>query len=243
MHKALETLIDLQDLDIRLQRLEAAKGDLPQKVQSLSVQVRETNAWLEQKIAEKQSMSAERIAITNEVEILKQKLKKYKVQLYAVKNNKEYDAITTEIETSEQKINEQEYKILELEESTSQLEEMIESTQGRLAEMRASLIDCQKDLEAKLAATKTEEEALRSRRLEMVKDLPKPVLAAYERIRQGRSGVAVAKLINSACSECSSRIPPQRGLEIRMMDKIHLCEVCGRIVVWKEDYLHVEDSQ
>ncbi|MBN1466633.1 hypothetical protein JXA02_12830 [candidate division KSB1 bacterium] len=243
MHKALVTLIDLQELDARLKHLEAAKGDLPHKVQSLNAQVEETNAWLEQKIAEKESTSAERVATINDAELLKEKLKKYKVQLYAVKTNKEYDAITMEIETAEQKIDEQEYKSLELEESLSQLEEMITSTQKRVEEMRESLIDYRKDLEAKLATTRAEEEVLRSRRLEMVKNLPKPVLSAYERIRQGRGGVAVAKLINGACSECSSRIPPQRALEIRMMDKINLCEVCGRIVVWKEDYLHVEESQ
>ncbi|MBN1558659.1 hypothetical protein JW998_00300 [candidate division KSB1 bacterium] len=243
MHKVLETLIDLQDVDTRLQRLEAAKGDLPQRVQNVSAQVEETKTILEQKMAEKETISSEQKTIHTDVEELKQKLKKYKVQLYEVKTNKEYDAITLEIETSEQKIDEQEYRNLELEEASAKLDEVIASLQEKIVDLSELLIDYRKDLEAKLAATKTEEEALRSRRAEMVQNLTKPILSAYERIRQGRGGVAVAKLINGACSECSSRIPPQRALEIRMMDRMYLCEVCGRIVVWTQDYQPVENAK
>ena len=242
MQKVLEILIDLQDVDSRLQSLEAAKGDLPQRVQSLSAQVEQTNEMLDQKSEEKESLSSERRTINNDVEVLKQKLKKYKVQLYEVKTNKEYDAITVEIETSEKTIDEQEYKSLELEESILQLENEIISIKEKLDDMNALLVEYKKDLDAKMAATKAEEETLQNRRAEMTSGLPRPILASYERIRQGRGGVAVAKLINGACSECSSRIPPQRGLEIRMMDKINLCEVCGRIVVWKPEFQHVEET-
>ena len=243
MQKVLETLINLQDVDSHLQRLDAAKGDLPQKVENLCVRVEQTQALLDEKMNAKESASQEKRTVDSDVVILKEKLKKYKVQLYEVKTNKEYDAITLEIETSEQKIDEQEFKSLELEELMTQLDQEIASIETNLSEMNELLVEHKKDLAAKLAATKAEEETLQMKRADMVLVLPKPTLAAYERIRQGRGGVAVSQLINGACSECSSRIPPQRALEIRMMDKINLCEVCGRIVVWKQEYHQVEETE
>ena len=83
-----------------------------------------------------------------------------------------------------------------------------------------------------MATTRDEEHKLFREREETVKGLPRQILSTYNRIRSGRGGVALAMLRDGACSECSSRIPPQRGLEIRQMDKLYLCEVCGRIMIW-----------
>ncbi len=87
-------------------------------------------------------------------------------------------------------------------------------------------------LDAMLAVTQEQEERLRLRRQEIAGALTRPIYSTYERIRQGRSGIAVAYLKDGSCSQCSTRIPPQRGLEIRMMNRVYLCEVCGRIMLW-----------
>lgn len=240
MQKVLDTLIILQEIDIQIQRLEAEKGDLPQKVESLSAEVEQTQQQLEQKNLRKNDTVREKVVLDNEVELLQSKLKKYKVQLYEVKTNKEYDAITIEIETSEQAINEKGYKSLELEEAITALDDDIKALTARLQEQRERLADSRKELEAKLAKTQAEEDALRQKRVASAADVPRPILASYDRIRQGRGGVAVSRLINGNCEACSSRIPPQRALEVRMMNKINLCEVCGRIVVWKPEYLEIQ---
>ncbi len=241
MHKVLETLMDLQNVDLHIQQLEADKGDLPQKVQSLSAQVDQTQSQLDEKGRQKKETLSEKMGLDNEVELLQEKLKKYKVQLYQVKTNKEYDAITLEIETSQQAIEEKGFKSLELEETAATLEEEIKAIEEQLDELRQQLVASKGDLEKKLAKTKVEEDALQEKRVDLTKGLSRPILASYERIRQGRGGVAVSRLVNGACEACSSRIPPQRALEVRMMDKINLCEVCGRIVVWKPEFSHVND--
>ncbi|MBN1482671.1 hypothetical protein EH223_11810 [candidate division KSB1 bacterium] len=243
MQQVLETLIELQEVDSKLQRLEAEKGDLPEKVENLSNEIQHIRASLDQKKEEMTTIIVERKSTSHDVEIFQQKLKKYKVQLYQVKTNKEYDAITLEIETTEQKIDELEYKILEFEEAQNKLKGEISNIETQLNELSTLLVDKKKDLEIKLSATRAEEETLRGQRTTLVQKLPRPILSSYERIRLGRGGVAVAKLINGACSACSSRIPPQRGLEIRMMNKINLCEVCGRIVVWKPEYTAMNETE
>jgi predicted nucleic acid-binding Zn-ribbon protein len=239
LQKVLDTLIDLQEIDIQIQRLEAEKGDLPQKVQSLSDAVDQTQQQLEDKKQQKKETLSEKLVLDNDVELLQTKLKKYKVQLYEVKTNKEYDAITLEIETSEQAIEEKGYKSLELEEAISVLDEEIKNITEKLSEQSNQLVESKKELEAKLEKTQVEEDAMRAKRASLAGELSRPVLASYDRIRQGRGGVAVSKLINGNCQECSSRVPPQRALEVRMMNKINLCEVCGRIVVWKPEYMEI----
>lgn len=225
-------MIKLQEIDLQLLILEEEKGDLPQKVKRLSDQCGVIHEKLEAIKQDKKANELEMKKVEADVEMLKDKLKKYKVQLYQVKTNKEYDAMTTEIETSEQKIDEYEYSILELEEKIKKQDEEIVQLTLKNDDLDKELNSNKKDLEARMALTHENEKKLQSNRNKLVGTVPKPTLSAYERIRGARAGKAIALLKNGACSECSTRIPPQRGLEIRMMNSLYLCEVCGRILVW-----------
>jgi uncharacterized protein len=235
LHKIMETIMNLQDIDSQLQKLELGKGDLPAKVKALSGEVERTREILSQKTADHASNIAEHTSVDQQVTLTKDRLNKYKVQQYQVKNNKEYDAITTEIETALKVKFEQEYRSEELKEMIEQSAKEIEQTDAHLKELEESLTNLRVELENKLAITHEEEKALIAQRQTVALLVPKPILSTYERIRQGRGGYAVALLQQGACSQCSSRVPPQRGLEIRMMNKINLCEVCGRILVWKPE--------
>lgn len=234
MYRVLETLIDLQDIDTQLQQLEGEKGDLPQRVREFEAEVEQTRSQLSQKIEQKETDTHEKSSLDNDVAILKEKLKKYKVQLYQVKTNKEYDAITVEIEISQDHIDEKEFRSLELEESLNEQEETIAELQTKLNAQEHDLKVLRADLDAKLEKTREREEALRQKREAVQSQLPRPIYSTYERIRAARNGTAVALLEDGACNACSSRVPPQRGLEIRMMNQINTCEVCGRILVWRE---------
>jgi uncharacterized protein len=235
LHKILETIMNLQDIDTQLQKLELGKGDLPAKVKAFSGEVERTREILSQKKANHAANLAEQASVDLQVTLVKDRLNKYKVQQYQVKNNKEYDAITTEIETALKNKDDLEYRIEELKEMIALAEKEIEHTEAHLKELEESLTSLRAELEKKLAITHEEEKALIAKRQTVVPLVPKPILSTYERIRQGRGGYAVAMLQQGACSQCSSRVPPQRGLEIRMMNKINLCEVCGRILVWKPE--------
>ncbi len=232
MRKILEKLMVLQVVDIKLQTLEEARGDLPQKVNELKSEIEGIRLLLDQLNIDKKEKETRKHQIEGEVELLNGKLKKYQDQLYQVKNNKEYDAMTLEIENCEKNIEEHEYEILELDEALTSLGEKITETTQKLEEQEAQFVDKQKNLEVMLEKTKEEEDVLLVEREELSKGISKPLLNTYDRIRVNRGGRALSYLEDGACRECSSRIPPQRGLEIRLMDTLYYCEVCGRIMVW-----------
>ncbi|RPH95583.1 MAG: hypothetical protein EHM72_14915 [Calditrichaeota bacterium] len=235
MHKILEKLVSLQEIDAKLQNLEIGKGDLPAKVQTLSAEIIRLQDLLAVKNIACAGYHAEFAQVGNEIALHEERLKKYRVQLYAVKTNKEYDAMTSEIETAEKKVDDLKFRKLELEELIEQVEGEIQTLTEKIREHETILSGLQHELQQKLLITHEEESELSSRRQKLVQEVPKQILSTYERIRQARGGYAVAELQNNACSHCSSRIPSQRGLEIRMMNKLNLCEVCGRILVWRAE--------
>jgi len=222
----------LQEIDRQLATLESVKGDLPQRLEAITQELEsKQEVWQEKENAIRETVTAQQQA-RDEVVLMREKLKKYQSQLYQVKNNREYDAITIEIENTEKEADALEYKILEYEERLAKLQQERDELNPLIEELGVRRSESQEILEKTLATTRDDEQKLLLEREETVKGLPRQILSTYNRIRSGRGGVALAMLRDGACSECSSRIPPQRGLEIRQMDKLYLCEVCGRIMIW-----------
>ena len=236
MKIALEALIDLQEVDSKIQKLEQSKGDFPQKVKALSLQVENLEQNLENKRLQNKSLKSDHIKIDSDLVLLQVKLKKYQTQLYQVKTNKEYDAVTLEIENAKEAIDQLELDTLEIDEVISSSENEAKTLEQEVEEKKKELTETNSILNELLVKTHEEEELLIEQRNTILTQLSKPVIGTYERIRNGRGGSALALLKDGACSKCSSRIPPQRGLEIRMMNKLYFCEVCGRILVWSPDY-------
>lgn len=235
MREALETLIDLQGIDCELKKLEKVKGDLPQKVNSLEDKVRQLSENIKNKRQTlKENTKAKRDA-ENEVALLKEKLAKYQKQLYQVNTNREYDAITLEIEAAEQGIDQKEFEALEYEEAENELQQECANLEETLDQQTLELNGMKIELEKRLNVTNNAQIKLSSQREGVTDELSCQLLSNYERIRSGRNGLALALLVDGACSECSSRIPPQRAMEIRQMDRIYICEVCGRILVWRPE--------
>ncbi len=239
MRDTLAALINLQDVDCELRALEQSKGDLPQRIAGFNREIAELETSIADKRDQLKTSLLGRESGTLEAASLREKLKKYQSQLYQVKTNKEYDAITLEIETTQSAIENREFGMLEMEEREKQLQSEIEGLQSGLAELTGQRDEAESRLQAMLAVTREKEERLQQRRQEISARIPKQIYSTYERIRLGRGGIAVAFLKEASCSECSTRIPPQRGLEIRMMNHLFLCEVCGRIMLYDPERVTV----
>jgi hypothetical protein len=152
--------------------------------------------------------------------------------LYSVKNNKEYDAVTAEIEAAVVEIDETETKILEAIEQEETLQKELAEQEQRLKSLQSEYNEQETLLAAREAETRSMAEILQSQRSGLIGKLRKPMLSAYQRILNGKDGLAVVEVIRGSCGGCSTRIPPQRVMEIREMSQIHYCESCGRILVW-----------
>lgn len=234
MHAQLDALIKLQVLDCKLADLERSKGDLPRIVEELTSQEQALLQKCSNAKAELQNLEKQKRQTENEARLTRDRLAKFQKQLYEVKTNKEYDAVTLEIDSAKELIDNKEYSVLEIEEKTENLTQELTTLTAEIAQLQVSLNENLKVLNEKLAETNTLKEQLLGEREKTVQAVPRPLLSMYERIRPARNGQALAVITNGACSACHSRIPSQRSLEVRTINDIFTCEVCGRILVWEE---------
>lgn len=234
MLEELKILVELQSVDGRLLALEKAKGDLPNRVLELQSQIEQLVEQQRQKTAALATTQSQRRSAEGALQMARERKKKYDEQLYSVKNNKEYDAVTAEIEMAVADIDQTETKILEaieqedlLKKETAELDEKLKTLQAEYDEQQAVLAQRERE-------TRSMVEALQQQRDELAAKLRKPVLGAYQRILNGKDGLAVVEIMRGSCGGCSTRIPPQRVMEIREMNQIRYCESCGRILIWND---------
>ncbi len=238
MKEALYRLMELQEIDNELQAIEALKGDLPQQVNALRDQLQGMKADFNRLKNELDEMKKSRLHWEGEIEVLRDKLKKYQNQLYQVKTNKEYDAITIEIDDTKEKMDEAETKVLEFIESEEHHTNEIKNLESKIEFLEGDLQKKEKELAKKIRSTEAESSILEKKREELVRNIKKPLLYHYERIRKVK-GTALVNINKYACGGCFSAIPPQKVMEIRTMQQLIFCESCGRILVAKNENVPV----
>lgn len=234
MIERLKTLYEMQLIDDKLDQLEELRGDLPKAVNELNAKMQSLNAQIQEK-EEEQKKSAKKIKDNEEeVERLKSSQKKFKAQLYQVRNNKEYDALTKEIDHSDEIAVKMESENKALEDLVQKLKIEIEDIKPQIQTLKDELKEKESDLKEIIKANEKEEGKLRAERAKVEAAVKKPDYSAYMRIRKARHGQGVAVISRSACSGCSNVVPAQRQLEIRQNKKIYNCEYCGRILISPE---------
>ena len=221
MQEKILALYELQKIDSKIDEINKAKGELPVEVQDLehiNAEIEELNTLSKQR---KREVDQAKIMIGN-----------YKEQQNNVRNNREFDAITKEIE----------YQELEIELAEKRLKEYAAGVKVKKAQLEEAEA-LSKERTADLGAKKAELEGIEAETAPLVAEysvqadgvkekIDERLLAAYERIRRNvRNGLAVVTVKRDACGGCFNRIPPQRQVDIRQGKKIIICEYCGRILV------------
>lgn len=232
MREDIELLIELQEVDNKLFEIKMSRGDLPEWVRRITEEKNE----MEEDIKKKKTQVAENNKTKKKLDLdvggFQVKLKKYQEQLYSVTTNREYDAMTHEIDLTEKTINDSESGFLELELENERLTEEMESDKERLKELKSELNRKEKELQRMIKETEDEELKLNHRRGKIIVRLHNSLLNKYSRIKNAmRDGIAVAKISRSACECCFNTIPPQTIVEIRKHEELIVCEGCGRILV------------
>jgi len=171
-----------------------------------------------------------------DVDILefKEKLEKYKKQQYEVRSNKEYDALTKEIDFATESIKSLEKQFETLESAMSSAKTEIENVTKQLEEQSAVLNEKKAELAEVSKANEDEELELKHRREKIIVRLKPDTISRYDRIRKARDGKAVVPVKRASCGGCHNKIPPQRLLELRTQNKMFMCEHCGRILISAE---------
>ncbi len=228
----LKTLYQLQTMMSEIDKIKTLRGELPLEVQDLEDEIAGLTTRIEKIQSEISDLKASIAGKRVEIETAKAAVEKYKSQQDNVRNNREYDFLTKEIE----------FQTLEIELCEKRIKEFTAAEQQKAeeaAKSTAALEERQKDLDLKkseldeiVSETKQEEEKLREKTKELETKIDPRLLQSFKRIRKSsRNGLGVVYVQRDACGGCFNKIPPQRQLDIRSRKKIIVCEYCGRIMI------------
>ena len=232
MNQTLEQLIKLQEIDHRLLEIKEHMGDLPSTVESQELEIATIQSENEKKQERITDIDKGIRSHQSEIEDFSNKLGKYKEQLFLVKSNKEYDAISSEIDHMKKTILESETEQLQFEEEKIELEETIKLNSNKIESTSQLLTNNKIELQSAMAETTHEQEELESNRNILYKDIESTYLSTYEKLRNARDGVGMASIISSACGGCYSQLPPQTVIEIKENKQIITCPRCGVLQFW-----------
>ena len=232
VEEKLKTLFQLQTALSGIDEKRAIRGELPLEVQDLEDEIAGMNTRLDKIKGEIDDYEHAIAQKKGEIEIAEASLAKYKKQLDDVRNNREYDMLTKEIEFQEleielcnKKIKEAHQKIEERKADLKNIEQVIEERTKDLIQKRA-------ELEEIMQETRETEEALREKAIDLESKIEPRLLTSFKRIRKSvRNGLGIVYVQRDACGCCFAKIPPQRQLDVKMHKKIIVCEYCGRVLI------------
>ncbi|PYN82792.1 MAG: hypothetical protein DMD96_04900 [Candidatus Rokuibacteriota bacterium] len=235
MDSQLLTLIDLQSFDTRLAALEAEAARLPKQIEAIQAALADAKKSLDAQRLKADTTRKELRTKEKDLDVVTAKRAKAEARLWEVKNNTEYSAVLSEIETIKQEKAHGEEEILGLMELQERLAVDIRDAEVRLKAREEQARQDETVVRTKLAAVETELTAVRAERDSRARELPRPLLVDYEKILKARSGVAVASVTASAvCGGCRVGIRPQAIQELKAAQAPMLCENCGRYLYWQE---------
>lgn len=239
----LDAIFNLQRIDSKLDSILKVRGALPEEVQDLEDEIAGYQTRLEKFQSEISLFDDEIKSFKDAIKESEKLIKKYQEQQMNVRNNREYDAITKELELQDLEIQVAKKKITE----TSL---RIDQKKIDLDELKLTLDDRQKDLDLKkseldtiISESESDEGKLNTERTKALKKVDERLAKSYVKIRDNaKNGLAVVMVQRSACGGCFNTVPPQRQADIREKKKLIVCEHCGRILVGVEEEVQEEPA-
>jgi predicted nucleic acid-binding Zn-ribbon protein len=232
VEQKLKALYELQNIHTKIDKIRQVRGELPMEVADLEDEVAGLETRIQKIKAELDDTEDAIVTRKNMIKDSQALIKKYEKQLEDVKNNREYDALTKEVEIQnleiqvcEKKIKEHGFEIASKTEIYDQALANIEARKGDLEVKKGELATITSE-------TEKEEQALVKKADKAETQIEERLLTAYNRLRSNAvNGLAVVTIDRDSCSGCFNQIPPQRQLDIRQRKKVIVCEHCGRILV------------
>jgi hypothetical protein len=234
MEEYIEQLLELQKLDVRLDRLREDLERIPGEI-AIHERDKEKRRREHEKV-EEELREAERLRGECEDEKRKNesRLVEYRKQLLDLKTNEEYRSMLKQIDYTEKRIDDLESEILELLYQEEENGELIERARRKLEKSVARCERRKEALESERLELEEEIALLEEQRDELAEDVKQRYLRKYSQLREAGKGRAVVGLIRGACGGCMTNVPPQSAVEIKS-GKTFTCPICGRYVVWTED--------
>ena len=232
VEEKLKTLYQLQTTLSAIDEKKALRGELPLEVQDLEDEIAGLNTRVEKikgEIEDFQQAVAQKKAEINEAQA---SVERYKKQLDDVKNNREYDTLSKEIEFQTLEIELCNKKIREAATKIDERQHDLKHTEELITDRNQALEEKKNELDEIVEETRAEEERLKEKAKDLEVKIEPRLLTSFKRIRKNaRNGLGIVYVQRDACGGCFNKIPPQRQLDIKMHKKIIVCEYCGRIMI------------
>ncbi len=239
MEQILQALYKLQQIDLELDELEAGSGDLPSEIVALETELAQVQSELKELEGNLSELRKARNEGNMEIQELKARQLELNERLGSVRNNKEYDATSSDIESAEQRLQDLTSTISGLDHKEAEILKGSQALEKRQEEITDSLEDKKETLDTIQSSNSDEIDDLKSQRTESLAEIPKELLGQYDFVRK-RFPDAVVKARKGACAGCFKAITPQTLVELRRHEQVFTCEHCSRIIVDEELAVAVE---
>ena len=228
----LRSLYELQTVLSEIDRIKTIRGELPLEVKDLEDNLEGLRTRIANFTAEIEELKVRLSQEKEKISDSQNKIARYKEQLDNVRNNREFDLLTKEVEFQTLEIELAEKHLVDFSRQIENKTAEIKSTEEKISDNEHVLGEKKAELEEIVSETRQDEERLRQQAKDLEPKIDAYTLNAFKRIRKNaRNGLGVVYIQRNACGGCFNRIPPQKQLEIKLRKKIIVCEYCGRIII------------
>lgn len=234
MPNDLELLLKLQVIDYDLGELERSKEYIPDMMQNLNREIKQSKERLDTERKQLQEAQATRSNLELEIASREAELQKAQQKMMSIKTNKEYDALVAEIDSAKEFISNKETELLETIELIETLDKQISEDESKVEAVEENNAKQLQILQQKINSIGDKVANKENERDEVSARIPRRTLSMYERVRRGKGGTAVVVVKKRACGACYKALTPQKVQEIKKGDRIHTCENCGSLLFWDD---------
>jgi predicted nucleic acid-binding Zn-ribbon protein len=232
----LDALYELQKIDSEIDRIRTIRGELPLEVQDLEDELEGLETRINKFQDEIKELDTEVLERKNATKDAETAIAKYKEQQNNVRNNREYESLSKEIEFQELEIKLHDKKSKEAKIKVANKKEILDEAKERFEFRKGDLKTKQAELDEIVSETQKDEDALLKKSDDAKAKIDDRLVFAYNRLRENaKNGLAVVPVDRDSCGGCFNKIPPQRQLDIQSKKKVLVCEHCGRILVPTEE--------
>jgi hypothetical protein len=240
----LEALLKLQTIDSALDNIKKVRGDLPEEVRDLEDEIIGMETRLSKFQQEIETLDDQISSYKNAKKESEKLIIKYKEQQMNVRNNREFEAISKEVELQGIEMEIADKRIKEIDFKVLNKNDEVAGVESALFERKKDLEIKQKELELIIAESEEDEQKSLKDREKAMKIVDARLLKSYEKLRDNaRNGLAVVMVKRGACGGCFSSVPPQRQTDIKDKKKIIVCEHCGRVFAGVEDVIPAPEKE
>ncbi|MGC8652710.1 MAG: zinc ribbon domain-containing protein [Candidatus Kryptoniota bacterium] len=235
MKDKLKTLYQLQQVDLKLDGLLEERGDLPAEVSDLETKISALKSSIKENEEFLKRAAVRKKEIDKELDDVRKRIDKYTDMRIKVRTNREYDALSKQIDSAKDKLQMLHKELEELQAKEVISGRDLESLKKDLDDQQKTYAGKKAELDDLVSLTRDEEKKYRREREKFAQKIDRQTLSRYEMIRRATKGKAIVPVVRrNACGGCYNVLPPQRLLELRQMTKIFTCDHCGRILVPNE---------